>query len=181
MVTALREEHADLQDAHSTLSRTTSQTIASQKSQLSILTHQTSLLTSELSESKSVAEERSVTIQILQDQLDELSGVQNSTQDARKAVEDENWSIVREELHRQANYLRTLEGANAKMNMELNGLRERHASIEVMREEKRGLEKKVKVLEELREKVVKLEAEVEAGRREREEWSVHVSSIICFR
>lgn len=82
--------------------------------------------------------------------------------------------MVREELHRQADYLRALESTNAKMSMELNGLRERHASIEVLREEKRGLERKVKVLEELREKVVKLEAEVEAGRREREEWSVQV-------
>jgi mitotic spindle assembly checkpoint protein MAD1 len=90
--------------------------------------------------------------------------------DARQGAEEENWSVVREELHKQADYLRTLEGTNAKMSMELNNLRERQASVEVLREEKRGLERKVKVLEELREKVVKLEAEVEAGRREREEW-----------
>ena len=90
--------------------------------------------------------------------------------DARQGAEEENWSVVREELHKQADYLRTLEGTNAKMSMELNNLRERQASVEVLKEEKRGLERKVKVLEELREKVVKLEAEVEAGRREREEW-----------
>jgi mitotic spindle assembly checkpoint protein MAD1 len=139
-----------------------------------MLTHQTTLLTSELSEFKSIAEERSLTIQSLQDQLDDLNGAQESLRDARQGAEEENWSVVREELHRQANYLRTLEATNVKMTMELNGLRERHASVEVLREEKRGLERKVKVLEELREKVVKLEAEVEAGRREREEWSVYV-------
>jgi mitotic spindle assembly checkpoint protein MAD1 len=171
-LTALREEHADLQDAHSSLSRATSQTIASQKSQLTTLTHQTTLLTSELAESKFIADERNLTIQSLQDQLDELNGTQDSLRDVRRGADEDTWSVVREELHRQADYLRTLEGTNAKMNMELNGLRERQASVEVLKEEKRGLERKVKLLEELREKVVKLEAEVEAGRREREEWSV---------
>jgi mitotic spindle assembly checkpoint protein MAD1 len=166
-LTALREEHADLQDVHSTLSRSTSQTIASLKSQLTTLKHETSLFTSELTELKSIADDRSTTIQTLQDQLDELSGAQDS---ARHGAEEENWGVVREELHRQANYLRTLESTNTKMTVELNGLRERHASVEVLKEEKRGLERKVKVLEDLREKVVKLEAEVEAGRREREEW-----------
>ena len=78
-------------------------------------------------------------------------------------------SVVREELHRQANYLRTLESTNAKLTSELTILRERQTSVEVLREQKRGLEKKVQVLEELRTKVVK-EAEVEAGRREREDW-----------
>ena len=79
-------------------------------------------------------------------------------------------SVVRDELHRQADYLRTLESSNAKMLAELVVLRERQTSVEVLKEQKRGLEKKVQVIEELRTKVVKLEAEVEAGRREREEW-----------
>ena len=79
-------------------------------------------------------------------------------------------SVVRDELHRQADYLRTLESSNAKMLAELVVLRERQTSVEVLKEQKRGLEKKVQVLEELRTKVVKLEAEVEAGRREREDW-----------
>jgi len=111
---------------------------------------------------------------LLQDQLDELNSIQDSLRETRQGAEEENWSVVREELHRQADYLRTLEGTNAKMSMELNNLRERHTSVEVLREEREGLERKVKILEELREKVVKLEAEVEAGRREREEWSVGV-------
>ena len=81
-------------------------------------------------------------------------------------------SVVRDELHRQADYLRTLESSNAKMLAELVVLRERQTSVEVLKEQKRGLEKKVQVLEELRTKVVKLEAEVEAGRREREDWYV---------
>lgn len=78
--------------------------------------------------------------------------------------------VVREELHRQANYLRHLESTNARLTSELTVLKDRHTSVEVLREEKRGLEKKVKMLEELREKVVRLEAQVEAGRQERQEW-----------
>jgi len=79
-------------------------------------------------------------------------------------------AVVREELHRQAGYLRNLESTNAKLNSELNILRERHASVDVLREEKRGLERKVIMLEEMRNKVIRLEAEVEAGRQERETW-----------
>lgn len=79
-------------------------------------------------------------------------------------------AVVREELHRQANYLRGLEATNIKQNAELTILRDHNASIEVLKEEKRGLERKIKPLEELRAKVVRLEAQVEAGRREREEW-----------
>lgn len=78
--------------------------------------------------------------------------------------------IIREELQRQAKYLRTLESTNTKLTAEVTTLRERHVSIEVLREEKRGLERKVRTLEEMRERVVRLEAEVEAGRREREDW-----------
>jgi hypothetical protein len=81
-------------------------------------------------------------------------------------------SIVRDELHRQAEYLRTLESKNAKLTGEVNVLRVKETSVEVLREEKRGLERKVRVMEELRERVVRLEAEVEAGRREREAWLV---------
>ena len=89
-------------------------------------------------------------------------------------------SVVREELHRQANYLRTLESTNAKLTSELTILRERQSSVEVLKEENRGLEKKMQVLEELRTKVVRLEAEVEAGRREREEWYLILFHLVTF-
>ena len=98
----------------------------------------------------------------------------------RRVSEEENMSVVREELHRQANYLRSLESTNAKLTSELTVLRERQTSIEVLKEAKRGLEKKVQVLEELRTKVVRLEAEVEAGRREREEWYLFLFRVIIF-
>jgi hypothetical protein len=96
----------------------------------------------------------------------------------RRVSEEENMTVVREELHRQANYLRTLESTNAKLTSELTVLRERQTSVEVLREQKRGLEKRVQVLEELRTKVVGLEAEVEAGRREREDW--YLSSFLSI-
>lgn len=57
-------------------------------------------------------------------------------------------SVVREELHRQVKYLRTLEWSNVEMSAELNVLRERYTSVEVLRGEKRGLERKVQMLEE---------------------------------
>ncbi|KAJ7773372.1 hypothetical protein B0H16DRAFT_1685191 [Mycena metata] len=58
----LRSSLADLQGAHSNLQRSTSQTIASQKSQITALRRQTSLLEEEVSQFKRLAEERSQTI-----------------------------------------------------------------------------------------------------------------------
>ncbi|KAJ7293280.1 spindle assembly checkpoint component Mad1 [Mycena rebaudengoi] len=166
-ITGLREELADLQDAHSSLSRSTSQTIASQKAQVTTLTRQSALLEEEVSQFKLIAQERSRTIDEIQVQFQELS-----TSSDNKAAEQEanDMAVVREELHRQASYLRTLESTNAKLMSELVVLRARHTSVEVLREEKRGLERKLMSLEQLREQVVKLEAQVEAGRQERETW-----------
>ncbi|KAJ6612824.1 hypothetical protein B0H10DRAFT_2051287, partial [Mycena sp. CBHHK59/15] len=157
-LTSLREELADLKDAHSTLSRSTAQTIASQKSQITTLTRQSTLLEDEVAQFKLIAQERSRTIDEIQVQFQDLSTSSNNT-----AAEQENndMVVVREELHRQAAYLRTLESTNAKLTSELTVLRERHVSVEVLREEKRGLERKLRTLEEMRARVVKLEAQVE--------------------
>ncbi|PPQ94910.1 hypothetical protein CVT25_004396 [Psilocybe cyanescens] len=168
-VSTLREELADLQDTHQSLSRSTNQTVASQKTEILTLTHRNSLLEQQYEQAKSLAEERSHALAELQAAYDELSTAKESTE--RRELEEESMSVVRDELHRQANYLRSLESANSKMTAELNVLRERQTSVEVLREEKRGLERKIQMLEEFRTKAVKLEAEVEAGRKEREAWA----------
>ncbi|KAH6894876.1 spindle assembly checkpoint component Mad1 [Coprinopsis sp. MPI-PUGE-AT-0042] len=168
-LTALREEFADLQDTHSALSRSTSQTIASQKSQLTTLNHRVELLEHELSQSQQTADERSRILANLQAQYDELVSQQDGLM--HYEAEQEGMGVVREELHRQAEYLRTLEAKNVKLTSELSYLRERNQSIEVLMEEKRGLETKLVGLDELKEKVIRLEAEVEAGRLEREAWA----------
>ena len=49
--------------------------------------------------------------------------------------------VLHEELHRQANYLRTLESTNATLTSELTVvLKERQMSVEVLREQKRCME-----------------------------------------
>ncbi|KAI0367856.1 MAD-domain-containing protein [Pilatotrama ljubarskyi] len=166
---ALREQHVDLEEEHSALARSTSQTIATQKSQITTLTRQVSLLENELAEFQRLAEERARAFEDLQAQFDELSASQSSF--TLNNGQDEEWAVVREELHRQANYMRQLESANAKMTTELNALREKQTSVEVLKEQKRELERKVRATEELREKVVRLEAELDAARKEREEWA----------
>lgn len=79
-------------------------------------------------------------------------------------------AIVRDELQRQATYLRKLEGTNAKLSSEVIVLRDRQTSVEVLREQNRSLEIKLQHMEELRHTVAKLEAELEASRQEREQW-----------
>lgn len=165
---ALQEELADLKDEHGALSRRTTQKIASQQAQLTTYSHHNSVLEEELEQCKQRLQVQDATLQDLQAQCDELALGREINE--RQAAEEESMTVVREELHRQANYLRTLESTNAKLTSEVNILRERNTSVEVLREEKRGLERKVQMLEDLRTKVVKLEAEVAAGRREREEW-----------
>lgn len=167
-MSTLREELADLQDTHQALSRSTNQTVSSQKTEILTLTHRNTLLEQQYEQAKSLAEERSEALTQLQATYDELSTAKESSE--KRELEEESMSVVRDELHRQASYLRSLESSNSKMTAELKVLRERQTSVEVLREEKRGLERKIQMLEEFRTKAIKLEAEVEAGRKEREAW-----------
>ncbi|THH32692.1 hypothetical protein EUX98_g1543 [Antrodiella citrinella] len=171
----LREEYADLEDTHSTLARQTSQTIATQKSEISTLSRQVTRLQDQNTELQLIANNRTQAFQQLQVQFDELNDAQDNTV-ARRSGDDEHWAIVRDELHRQSNHLRTVEAANLKMTAELTTLRQRNASVEVLKEQKRDLERKVAGMDELKERVVKLEADLDASRRAREEWANKCSS-----
>ena len=62
------------------------------------------------------------TVEELQSQFDKQSASQETLM--QRVSDEENMSVVREELHRQANYLRTLKSMNAKLTSELTVLRE---------------------------------------------------------
>lgn len=177
---ALREEFADLEDAHSALSRQSAQTNATQKSEISTLTRQVARLQEQLTEMQQIADDRSRAFDQLQAQYDELNEAQDGSM-TRVNGGDENWAIVRDELHRQASHLRSVEAANAKMTAELTIFRQRNASLEVLREQKRELERKLSGMDELKEQAVKLEAELDAARREREEWCAFVVYFFWYR
>jgi mitotic spindle assembly checkpoint protein MAD1 len=164
----LRDENIELEESYSALERTHTQLLATQKAESSTLTRRNAELEQERVEYRSIAGEREATIQALQQKLDETEVASEPT--PNKHSEDETWGVIRDELHRQASYLRSLETTNAKLNAELGRYKDRHANLEVLREEKRALERKVLVVDELREKVVSLEAQVEVARRERQEW-----------
>ena len=59
-------------------SRSTNQTITSQKTQITTLTHQNSLLQDELAQLGVTTEERRATVEELQSQFDELSASQET-------------------------------------------------------------------------------------------------------
>ncbi|KZT64690.1 MAD-domain-containing protein [Daedalea quercina L-15889] len=165
----LREEHAELTDEHESLSRSTTQALSTHKSQVTTLTRQVALLQDELSEYRQIAEERAQALETLRGELDDASAANESF--TQKAADEETWAVVRAELSRQAEYMRTLEATNAKLGAENGALRERHVSVEVLKEQKRALERKLQGAEALREKVVRLEAELEAARHERATWA----------
>ncbi|KAG2135571.1 mitotic checkpoint protein-domain-containing protein [Suillus cothurnatus] len=170
----VQENLAKLEDEHSNLSRSHSQSFASYKSQSLVLARQNAALEKEVADLRAIAEERGNTVQDLQQQLDDAHATTDSS--AKSSNENENWSVVRDELQRQAGYLRSLESINAKLTTELARYKDRHTSVEVLREEKRTLESKVAIMEGLREKVAKLEAQVEAARQERKDWQVPTQS-----
>ncbi|TFK19221.1 hypothetical protein FA15DRAFT_760186 [Coprinopsis marcescibilis] len=113
-LTSLREEFADLQDVHGELSRSTTQTISSQKSQITTLNHQVHLLTSELAQAQQTIDDKTASLGALQERCDELLSHQPAA-----ASDDSDMAVVRDELHRQASYLRTLESTNNKLTNEL--------------------------------------------------------------
>lgn len=168
-LTVLQEEHADLSDAHTSLSQSTSSSVASLKSQIASLTTEQTALHAALTESRGLVSQHETTITSLRSQL--LSQSQEEVKPAANDQEARDMAVVRDELHRQASYLLSLEKENVKLTREVTMLRENNTSLEVLREEKRGLERKVRLLDEMRTKVVKLEAEIEAARKEREVWA----------
>ena len=167
-VSTLSNEHIELEESYSALKRTHTQLLATQKAESSTLTRRNAELEQELVEYRAIAEERDATIRALQQKLDEAEVASDPM--LKRHNEDESWGVIRDELHRQASYLRSLETTNAKLNAELGRYKDRYANLEVLREEKRALERKVVVVDELREKVASLDAQVEAARRERQEW-----------
>ncbi|EIW77484.1 hypothetical protein CONPUDRAFT_84016 [Coniophora puteana RWD-64-598 SS2] len=167
-LSALRDTHVELQEAHSTLSRTHSQEVSSAKTRLVTLEHQTRTLEDELADYRRLADERGDALREAQQRAEDLEiAVQSSR---REEADSASWPMIRDELHRQAEYMRTLENTNARQAAELARLKEKHASIEVLREEKLTLERRLAGMEEMRGRVVGLEAQLDAARREREEW-----------
>lgn len=145
--------------------------ISGQKSQLAELTRQAKFFKDESVTWKRVAEESSQRLRELEDENDALKSHKVSEGPATTdPPTDNDWKTVRDELTRQASYLRTLESSNARMLGELVQLRDRNESIEVLKEQKRDLERKLDNADSLRQSVARLEAEVEAARKEREEW-----------
>lgn len=169
-------------EIHSQFSRSTTQTVGGLKSQLAELTRQAKFFEEEFVTWKRIAEERSQRLEKLEEENDDLK--------SRKASEDStgvdpsrdnDWKVVRDELTRQASYLRTLESSNARMSTELTQLRLRNESIEALREQKhdlaRKLERELTITDTLRQSAAELEVEVGAARKEREEWCPILTSL----
>ncbi|KAF9442101.1 hypothetical protein P691DRAFT_509211, partial [Macrolepiota fuliginosa MF-IS2] len=147
-LSSLRETHADLQDTHTSLACTSSQSISQHKSLLTTLQPRTSLLEEELVEARTLVDSHSQELQEAQDKIDELQAVQDENQ--QRVRDESDLGVVRDELRRQAEYLRQLERTNAKLNSELSILRDRQTSVEVLREKNRSLETKLQHTDELR-------------------------------
>ncbi|KAH9165311.1 MAD-domain-containing protein [Lactarius sanguifluus] len=148
-LSALKEDYADLQDKLDALSHTTSQKLAAQAAELTSRERQVDSLSAELRASHDAAAAHTAEALRLQSALDAQATAQADL--SRHDAEEASWSVLRNELTRQAEHTRQLEMTHTRVMVELGSLRERHTAIEV-----------------LRETVVRLEAEVQAARAERE-------------
>jgi mitotic spindle assembly checkpoint protein MAD1 len=135
------------------------------------MSQQMSALTQELSECKRIAEDHRLRFREMEEQLDTLRDAQVPSGSGSAAAEAD-MTLIRDELHRQAEYMAKLEKTNTRLEAELGVLRKQHTSVEVLREEKRVLEKKARMFDDAQERAVRLEEEVEAGKKEREQWCV---------
>ncbi|KAH9165006.1 MAD-domain-containing protein [Lactarius sanguifluus] len=173
-LSALKEDHADLQDQLDALSHTTSQQLAAQAAELTSRERQVDSLSAELRASHDAAAAHSAEALRLQSALDAQATAQADV--SRHDAEEPSWSVLRAELTRQAEHTRQLEVAHTRAMVELGSPRERHTAIEVLREQNRALERQAAGADELRETVVRLEAEVQAARAEREAWAAHTAA-----
>lgn len=98
----------------------------------------------------------------LQDELDVL--VERRAQEARRDIEQHSDPLIREELHRQAEYVRTLERRNQDMERKIRVLTDKQQGLDVLKEEKRDLERKARHAAELVAQVGKLQAELDLAR-----------------
>ncbi|KAH7921342.1 hypothetical protein BV22DRAFT_1096636 [Leucogyrophana mollusca] len=159
-LSALRDQHAESDDALSSLQHAHAQLLASHKSTLARLEEHTAL-----------ASERAAAIQALQAQLDASTAASHDPQPpqspshTQSQTQSEDWHTISQELHRQTAHLRTLEAANARLTTELARYKQRHESVQVLREEKRALERKVAVVDTLRGEVARLELELQEAKR----------------
>jgi mitotic spindle assembly checkpoint protein MAD1 len=159
---ALREEHDELGAGHHTLSHSSSHIISTQKTQLTTLAQQVSVLERERADAEALAAAQARSLAELQEEADELRA--RTRELSRAEGETQSWTVVRAELARQTGYVRKLEAANARMGAELSALKERNARVEVLQEQKRDLERKLEGMQELRERLVRMEGELEAAR-----------------
>ncbi|KAG8977569.1 coiled-coil domain-containing protein mad1, partial [Tulasnella sp. 427] len=171
----LQTEHDDLEGEFTNLRRSTSSSIASQKASLSTLERKVSLLEDELQRTRQIADQHKETARNLRDQVESLESQQADTSRTSNGG-DENWQVIREEMHRQTAHWKSLESTNAKLTAEVHSLRAKQQSVEVLREENRSLQQRLLKALEQEETIARLQGEVDAARREREEWAAFLSN-----
>ncbi|KZW01952.1 hypothetical protein EXIGLDRAFT_736697 [Exidia glandulosa HHB12029] len=164
-----QQELEEERDVHIALSRKYSNLVAKYESQMSLAARKTELLDEQLRAATATAEEKSAAVNRLQSQVDDL--LAKHTEEARRAQEENNWTLIREELHRQATHVKKIEVERDRALSELRVLRSRADAADVLREEKHSLEKKLRTAEQYRDQVARLQAEVDAAHKERADWA----------
>lgn len=89
--------------------------------------------------------------------------------------EEQNLKVVKEELHRQVEHLRSLEKENGKLVRKVDTYEKQHANVELLKENNKSLEKRLRGMDSMRKRMAELEAELDASKREKSEWQAFLS------
>ena len=138
------------------------------ESHASLASRKTETLQQQLDAATAAAQKHIADVNRLQAELDDA--LTRRSEESRKLQEEQNWNVIRDELHRQATSFRKLEAENARLTTDLRLYKTRAESVQVLREEKMSLEKRLQRAEEYREQAARLQAEVDAARQERAKW-----------
>lgn len=152
------------QDQFIEAARTATREVQAAKSKASLLEQQNEHLRGESERLRSIQHEDQEQCRVLQDQLDQKSQGRLSENDWGEV--EQQWEVLKNQLSKQTQLIRTLEESNSKMRAELLVLRERKMNVEVLKEEKRVLESKVRDADDLRQRVGLLESQLDILERE---------------
>jgi mitotic spindle assembly checkpoint protein MAD1 len=165
---ALRDKHASLGERERELAHRTRQA----ELEASSAVGRVAGLEEALEAERAAVRERSAQLVKEQAARRELE-VKLSETELAKPAEGGNVELIKDELHRQVGYLRTLEKENQRLTRKVELMDKNQANVEVLREENKALEKKVRHVEELRHQVAELEMQLQVAEREKKEWSAH--------
>lgn len=182
-LSALKDQHAEMDASYRDLEHSETQAAATAKAQFG----RTAALEKELERARQetaakvaeIADEREQR-RMLEAEIEKLQAEERESANAEVVKEELHHESVKTTLRKlilmersfagQVAHLRTLEKENGKLVRKLDTYEKQHANVEILKEANKTLEKKLRGLDDLRKQTAAAEAEAKDLKREKREW-----------